>query len=65
MKINYRSLVCLLLGGIILYICHGIAIDRNGLSVYNFLLFCAAQFVWGYYWGGKLLVGEKTDEVSD
>jgi hypothetical protein len=28
--------------------------DRNGLSVYNFLLFCAAQSLWGYYWGGFL-----------
>ena len=65
MKINHRSLLCLLLGGIVLYICHGIAMERNGLSAYNFLLFCAAQSVWGYYWGGKLLVVEETEDVSD
>jgi len=65
MRLNHRSLVCFLLGGIVLYICHGIAIGRNGASNYNFLLFCSAHFVWGYYWGGRLLVVDKTEEASD
>ena len=65
MKLNYRSLFCLFLGMILLYICHTIAMDRNGATSYNFLLFFSAHFVGGYYWGGKLMVVENTEEISD
>ncbi len=66
MKINYWSVLGLIAGMIVLWICNGIAIHRNGLNPYNFFLFFSANFVWGYFWGERLLVVEDAEgRVSD
>jgi hypothetical protein len=65
MQINYWSLCRLLIGSFGLYICHNLAIDRNGITMYNFLLFFSAQAFWGYYWGGRLIKWPESEEESD
>jgi hypothetical protein len=35
--------------------------ERDGLSIYNFLLYFIAGILWGYYWGSKLIKIENQD----
>ena len=35
--------------------------ERDGLSIYNFLLYFIAGILWGYYWGSKLIKIENKD----
>jgi hypothetical protein len=34
--------------------------ERDGFSLYNFLLFFIAGIIWGYFWGQRLMKNEET-----
>jgi hypothetical protein len=65
MKINIGSLCVLLLGAVVLYVCHNIAMERNGITLYNFLLFFSAHVFWGYFWGGRLIRIPGSEEMTN
>lgn len=35
--------------------------ERDGFSLYNFLLFFVAGITWGYFWGQRLMKNEETE----
>ncbi|MEB3121205.1 MAG: hypothetical protein VKL41_08270 [Snowella sp.] len=35
--------------------------ERDGLSIYNFILYFISGIVWGYFWGKRLLKFQGDD----
>jgi len=54
-KIKIGAVIILLTGSYFLNVSHRFVMDRDGVTLYNFLLYFVAQISWGYFMGQHLL----------
>ena len=53
-KPNIGAIIIMLIGCYFLNVSHRYVMDRDGVTLYNFLLYFIAQISWGYFMGQRI-----------
>ena len=58
-KINYWGVFLLFLGGLVLHLERLYVFERDGPSLYNWIVFMAAGWAWGHFMGKRIVKENK------
>jgi len=58
---NMKAFAIFWCGALLLQNIYQFVSERDGFSLYNFLLFFVAGITWGYFWGQRLMKNEETE----